>query len=288
MRKRKLTKKDEDIKSSEIVSTPSGRQYHINLAPGELAEYILLCGDPARAERTAELFTHIELERRNREFVTYTGNYDNMRISVISTGIGTDNIEITLIESFQITKEPTFIRIGSCGGLQPEMAVGDLVISTGAVRLENTSTYFVPDGYPAVANYEVVLALISAAEKLGYRYHVGLTASASGFYGAQGRKIPGLPLRYPKLQDEMAEYNVANFEMESSTLFILCNLKGVRASTVCAVYASRPHGTFISTKTKSRAERACILTGLEAFKILAQMDKMRKKRKKRYWYPAIV
>jgi uridine phosphorylase len=164
------------------------------------------------------------------------------------------------------------------------MNVGDLVISTGAVRLENTSTFFVTEGYPAVAHYETVLALVSAAEQLGYPYHIGLTASASGFYGAQGRKIPGIPLRNPGLQEEMAQANVANFEMESSTLFTLCTLKGVRAGTVCAVYASRPHDKFIDPELKSKAEEACIKTGLEAFKILDKMDRAKRARNNKYWH----
>jgi uridine phosphorylase len=153
------------------------------------------------------------------------------------------------------------------------------------VRLENTSTFFVPDGYPAVADYEVVLALISASEKLGYRYHVGITASASGFYGAQGRKIPGIPLRYPTLQEDMAECNVSNFEMESSTLFTLCTLKGFRASTVCAVYASRPHDKFIDPETKREAEQRCIDTGLEAFRLLREIDAIKRREGMRHWFP---
>jgi uridine phosphorylase len=279
---------EKDIVSAEIVKTEEGRQYHINLAPGEVAENILLCGEPARAQRTSKFFERIELKMQNREFLTYTGYYNGNKISVMSTGIGTDNIEIALIEIFQITQCPTIIRIGSCGALQPEIDVGDLVISTGAVRLENTSSFFVDNGYPAIAHYEVMLALITAAEKMGYKYHIGITASASGFYGAQGREIPGIPLQYPNLQDDLTKRNVANFEMESSTLFILAALKKIRAGTVCAVYANRPHNKFIKTSEKLIAEEKCIKTGLEAFTILNKMDAEKKTKKKKYWYPVIV
>jgi|Deesub1362B_J571_1020462.scaffolds.fasta_scaffold11023_2 uridine phosphorylase len=277
----------EEIVGAEVVSTKEGRQYHINLAPGELAEYIILVGDPARSHKTAKFFDQILLKRENREFITYTGLIDNIKVSVISTGIGTDNVEIVVIEASQIVKNPTFIRVGSCGGLQKHINCGDLVISTGAVRFENTSLYFVPEGYPAVASYEVVLALIEAAEKLGYPYHVGLTVTASGFYGAQGRKIPGFPLRFPNLVEELAERNVLNFEMESSTLFTLACVKGFRAGTVCAVYANRPKNEFIKPKEKEKAEENCIKTGIEAVKILAKMDKEKRKQGKKWWHISI-
>lgn len=274
------------MQSSEVVSDETGRQYHINLAPGELAEYVILVGDPERAVKASELLDDIRISQKNREFVTFTGKYKGMEVSIMSTGIGTDNVEIAMIEIFQIARNPSFIRVGSCGGLKEEMELGDLVISTGAVRLENTSLFFVHEGYPAVADYEVVLSLLSACESEDFTYHVGLTASASGFYGAQGRAIPGIPLRYPDLQEDMARMNVANFEMESSTLFTLASLKGLRASTVCAVYANRPRGTFIGPEIKKRAEKNCIIAGLEAFKILEKMDAEKRDRKLRYWLPA--
>jgi len=115
------------------VALPTGeRQYHIGLGPGELAEYILLPGDPDRTARIATRLDSIELERRNREFATVTGSYRGLRISVISTGIGTDNVEIVVAEVLAITERPTFIRVGSCGSLQPEIELGDLVSTTVA------------------------------------------------------------------------------------------------------------------------------------------------------------
>jgi uridine phosphorylase len=182
------------------VALPVGeRQYHIDLGPGELAEYLLLPGDPDRTTRIAQLLDDVELERRHREFASVTGTYRGQRVSIVSTGIGTDNVEIVMAEILAITERPTIIRVGSCGALQPEMNLGDLVISSGAVRLETTTSWFVHDGYPAVADYEAVVALIEAAERLGNRYHVGITATAPGFFGAQGRPIPQLPIRYPDL-----------------------------------------------------------------------------------------
>ena len=197
------------------------RQYHIDLAPGEIADYILLPGDPDRTAKVAARLDSVEIERRHREFASVTGSYRGRRISVISTGIGTDNMEIVVAEVLAINPRPTFIRIGSCGVLVDDIALGELVISTGAVRLEATTKYFVHEGYPAVADYVAVAALVEAANSLGHRAHLGITATAPGFYGAQGRPIPQLPIRFPELVAEMTRQGVVNFEMEASALLVL-------------------------------------------------------------------
>ena len=239
--------------SDRRIAIPAGeRQYHIGLGPGELAEYILLPGDPDRTSRIASRFESIELEHRHREFASATGRFRGQRVSVVSTGIGTDNVEIVVAEILAITERPTFIRVGSCGALQPEMGLGDLAISTGAVRLESTTSFFVHDGFPAVADYEAVAALIEAAERLGHRYHVGITATAPGFFGAQGRPIPQLPIRYPDLAEEMARQRVMNFEMEASALLVLATLARCRAGVVCAVYANRTTGEFVDGDHQGR------------------------------------
>jgi len=263
------------------------RQYHIELGPGELAEYILLPGDPDRTALLAALFESVELERRNREFASVTGRYRGQRMSVVSTGIGTDNVEIVVAEILAITERPTFIRIGSCGALQPEMSLGDLVITTGAVRLESTTSFFVHDGYPAIADYEAVVALIEAAERLGHRYHVGVTATAPGFYGAQGRPIPHLPIRYPDLAEDMTRQRVMNFEMEASALLVLASLARCRAGVVCAVYANRTTGDFVSGDIKDAAEAACVETGLEGLLVLADMDARKREARTDRWRPSL-
>jgi uridine phosphorylase len=134
--------------SSESVKTSRGNLYHIDLAQGDLANSILLCVDPTRARGIAGYFDEVTLERSSREILTITGSYKGCPISVIGTGIGQDNREIVFIEAIQLflKDRPTMIRVGSCGGLQPDVAVGDRIISSGAVRLENTSTYFVDEG----------------------------------------------------------------------------------------------------------------------------------------------
>jgi uridine phosphorylase len=270
------------------VALPTGeRQYHIGLAPGELAEYILLPGDPDRTARIAARLDDIELERRNREFASVTGTYRGQRISVVSTGIGTDNVEITVAEILAITERPTFVRVGSCGALQPEIELGDVIISTGAVRLESTTSFFVHDGYPAVADPQVTLALIEAADRLGHRAHVGITATAPGFFGAQGRPIPQLPIRYPDLAEELARQRVLNFEMEASALLILAGLARCRAGVICGVFAQRVTGTFVEGSAKERAEAACVETGLESLVILADMDRQQARAGADRWRPSL-
>jgi uridine phosphorylase len=274
--------------SDRRIAIPAGeRQYHIGLGPGELAEYILLPGDPDRTSRIASRLESIELEQRHREFATVTGRFRGERVSVVSTGIGTDNVEIVVAEILAITERPTFIRVGSCGALQPEMSLGDLAITTGAVRLESTTSFFVHDGYPAVADYEAVAALIEAAERLGHRYHVGITATAPGFFGAQGRPIPQLPIRYPDLAEDMARQRVINFEMEASALLVLASLGRCRAGVVCAVYANRTTGDFVSGDQKDAAEAACVETGLEGLLILADMDRQKREAGTDRWRPSL-
>jgi uridine phosphorylase len=270
------------------IAIPEGeRQYHIGLGPGDLAEYILLPGDPDRTARIATRLDSIELEHQHREFATVTGTFRGQRVSVVSTGIGTDNVEIVVAEILAITERPTFIRVGSCGALQPEMNLGDLAITTGAVRLESTTSFFVHDGYPAVADYEAVVALIEAAERLGHRYHVGVTATAPGFFGAQGRPIPQLPIRYPDLAEDMARQRVMNFEMEASALLVLATLAQCRAGVVCAVYANRTTGEFVGGSVQDAAEAAFIETGLESLLVLAEMDAQKRTASTDRWRPSL-
>jgi uridine phosphorylase len=261
--------------SAEIVKTAEGRQYHIGLAPDEVEPFCMLVGDPARATRVSKLFDSVRCERRSREFVAYTGSYRGIPLTVLATGIGCDNTEIAVIEYCQLVERPTFIRCGSSGALQPEIALGDLIISSGAVKLENTTSYFVPEGFPAVAHHEVLLALVEACAASGAPHHVGLTACASGFYGAQARKVPGFTPRFPELPQQMASMGVLNFEMETSALFVLSSLRGVRSGAVCAAYANRHVNRFIDADEKDRAEGRCITAGLGAIEVLHAMDRAR-------------
>lgn len=266
-----MTKKT--FQSAEVVATDEGRQYHIGLAPGEVAPFILVTGEPARARKVAKYFDEAKPEVANREYVTITGKYQGIPISVMATGMGPDNTEIAFIELAQIVKNPTIIRIGSCGGLRKGIELADLVISTGAVRMENTSTAYVLEGYPAVAHHECILALLEAAKRKNFPHHLGITATASGFYASQGRTVPGFTPRQPELPAMLDSMNVANMEMEASTWFTLGAYRGFRTGCVCAVYANRHANKFIDTETKDLAEKRCVELGLEAVTVLAAMDK---------------
>jgi uridine phosphorylase len=177
-----------------------------------------------------------------------------------------------LAEAMEITDAATFVRIGSSGALQPEIGLGDLIVSTGAVRLENTTDFYVHPGFPALAHRDVVWALEQACRDLGYSYHVGLTATASGFYAPQGRAMRTLPVRYPELAEELRRQRVANLEMESSALFVLAHLAGLRSGTFCAAYAQRTDGTFLEGAAKEAAEARCIDAGLAGIHLLWQVD----------------
>lgn len=270
-----------------LISLPaSDRQYHVDLAPGEVAEYILLPGDLARTDRIASLLDEVEIERQHREFSSVTGKHRGVRLTVVSTGIGSDNVEIVIAELLAITHQPTFIRIGSCGTLREDIPLGDLVVTSGAVRLENTTSFYVEDGYPAVADHTAVLALLEAAHRTGHTAHLGLTATAPGFFGAQGRPIPQLPIRYPDLAERMARQRIVNFEMEASAVLTLAALAGCRAGVVCTVFAQRTTGAFVTPEQKDRAEAGLIDTGLEALHVLAEMDEQLAATGEKHWRPS--
>jgi uridine phosphorylase len=265
------------------------RQYHIGLRPGEVAPSILLVGDPTRARRVVEAhFESFGDPVCEREFVTYTGVYRGRPMSVMGTGMGAANTEIAVIELCQCFDDPTkiaIVRSGSCGGLQPHLGLGDLVITQAAYRLEETTLAFVGPGYPAAAHPEAVIALLWAAEDAGARNHLGVTATAPGFYGAQGREQPGFPPRDGKVEVTLARQGVTNLEMETSALLTLATLRGFRAGAVCAVYANRVHNTFIDHDDKGPAETRCVEVALRALDRLAQLAELRGDRP--CWHPGV-
>jgi len=265
----------------------SDRQYHIDLASGEVADYILLPGDPGRTDHIAEMLDDVEVHRRHREFNSVTGTHKGLRISVIATGIGTDNVEIVMAEVLAVaTSKPTFIRIGSSGVLRDDINLGELVVTTGAVRLESTTRFYVDEAFPAVADYAVVAALIEAASRAGVPAHVGITATSSSFYAGQGRPHPQLQPRYPDLADQMARQGVVNFEMEASAVLILAGMAGCRAGVVCTAFAQRTQGVAVVGDQKASAEAGLIDTGLEALHVLAEMDAQQARSGEKHWRPS--
>ncbi|NCG55595.1 MAG: uridine phosphorylase [Proteobacteria bacterium] len=239
-------------------------QYHIGLKSGDVSPRILLAGDPERVRRSSQQLDNIRGEWSCREYLTVTGNWKGTEVSLMATGMGASNIEIALVELSKIVDNPILIRAGSCGGIDDNIQLGDLVISWGAVRMENTSTTFVPEGYPAVAHPEVIMKLQEAARQLGAPTHLGITATAPGFYGAQGRHEPGFPPRNPHVIEELAAIGVANMEMEASTLFTLSSMQRWRAGCVCTVFGRRQQDQFLEKSEKPALEDRCVTVALDA------------------------
>ena len=158
------------------------RQYHIQVAKGEVGRYVIMPGDPGRCEKIAEYLENPVLVASNREFTTYTGMLDGEKVSVTSTGIGGPSAAIAMEELVRCGAD-TFVRIGTCGGMQPEVKSGDIVIATGSIRMEGTSKEYAPIEYPAVASLEVTNALVQAAKEDGCTWHTGVVQSKDAFYG---------------------------------------------------------------------------------------------------------
>lgn len=252
------------LKNANHIVSDTGEEYHIQCKKGDLAEHIILVGSPERSLMISRYFNSISFSAKHREFHTYTGIYKNCPISVMSTGIGPASMEIALIESSQVTDNPTYIRCGSSGAMQTHIKPGDLVVSQASMRMEDTTSYFVPMAFPAVANHGVTRALMQEASKLSLTHHLGITASTSGFYGAQNRTVAGLPQNRSFTAEQLQSWNIANCEMETSTLFTLAYLKGLKAGAVCAIYANRINNTFANEDTKVQVETNCISLTLNA------------------------
>ena len=150
-----------------------GTQYHIGLKEGDVGEYVILPGDPKRCAKIAAYFDDARLVADRREYTTYTGYLNGVKVSVTSTGIGGPSAAIALEELVKVGAKK-FIRVGTCGGMDIDVKSGDLVIATGAIRMEGTSKEYAPIEFPAVADYDIVTSLINAAKKLNQNYHVGV------------------------------------------------------------------------------------------------------------------
>jgi uridine phosphorylase len=272
---------DADRTASEDPN--DGEQYHLEVEPGDVADSVLLPGNPERVRTIAGVWDDAEVVGDHREYRTATGTYDGVPVSVTSTGIGSPSAGIAVEELARVGAD-TLVRVGSCGAIREEAAVGDLVITTGAVRAEGTSEEYVREDYPAVADHEVVSALVTAAERVGYDYHLGLTASTDSFYAGQGR--PGFggfrAAGSEDLVEDLRAVNVCNFEMEAAAILTLANVYGLRAGAVCTVYANRVTGEFRAVDDRRAAEVAS-----EAVSVLAAMDERAAVADAGRWHPGL-
>jgi uridine phosphorylase len=260
---------------SPIPKNAQGRFYHIDCLPGELAPYILTCGDPDRAQRIARLFDRVKMRRKNREFLTCTGSYKNIPVSVMATGIGAPATAIAMVEAANCVNPVTFIRIGTCGALQRDINVGDLVITESAWCLEGTTASYIPEDFVPQAAPPIVAALTDAADSLKMPHHVGLTCTTADFYAGQGRAAPGFPAPAPEYLQALTKSGVLNMEMEMAVYLALAAVSTyeIRAGGACLVLDNRESAQgFSSVKDKRRGEGRLIKVGLRALEILAKSD----------------
>lgn len=249
----------------------SGKQYHIQLKYGDVGRYVILPGDPKRCAKIAQYFGDARLVAENREFVTYTGFLDEVMVSVTSTGIGGPSAAIALEELSRCGAD-TFIRVGTCGGMQEEVKGGDLVIANGAIRMEGTSKEYAPIEFPAVPDTHVMNALIQAAEEESARYHVGVVQCKDSFYGQHDPESK--PVGYELLSkwEAWLRCGCLASEMESAALFVVGSCLKVKVGSILLAVANQErekmglsniqvHDTQLAIKVAVNAIRKLIKKG---------------------------
>ena len=250
----------------------SGKQYHTGVGPGDIGEYVILPGDPKRCAKIAEHFENAKLVADVREFVTYTGTLDGVKVSVTSTGIGGPSASIAIDE---LTKAgaKTFIRVGTGGGMQENVLGGDVVIATGAVRMEGTSREFAPIEYPAVPDFTATNALVTSAKKLGIRFHTGVVQCKDSFFGQHEPEI--MPVSY-ELENKWQAWlrmGCLASEMESAALFIAGSFLRVRVASCFLVVANQERAKKGLPNQQAHDTEMAIKTAVGAIRELIKQDK---------------
>jgi uridine phosphorylase len=272
------------LSEADLILNQDGSIYHLRLRPGDLADTVLLVGDPKRVSQISRHFDKVEIRRNNREFITHTGFIGSDRITVMSTGIGPDNIDIVmneidaLVNVDFITREEkdnkkklAIIRMGTSGSIQPGISTGSMVLATHGLGLDGSLSYYKdiervsepqlqeqfiqqsgwPEFLPAP---HIIEADPGVTGMLDHGAHKGIMASAAGFYAPQGRKIR-LGLAFPGMLSRIAVFEstglrVLNFEMETATIYGLARLLGHRAASICVILANRIEGTYTRNSRK--------------------------------------
>lgn len=216
----------------------NGKQYHTQVGEGDVGRYVILPGDPKRCVKIARYFDDPKFVADSREYITYTGYLDGEKVSVTSTGIGGPSASIAMEELVKVGAD-TFIRIGTCGGMQTDVLSGDTVIATGAIRMEGTSKEYAPIEWPAVANIEVVNALIASARDMKTPFHCGVVECKDSFYGQHDPD--SMPVGY-ELKDKWEAWKKLGClasEMESAALFTVAAARKVRCGSCFLVVANQ-------------------------------------------------
>ncbi len=252
-------------------SEGTGKLYHIQVAPGEVGRYVILPGDPKRCEKIAQYFDNPVLIADNREYVTYTGTLDGVKVSVTSTGIGGPSAAIAM-EELKRCGADTFLRVGTCGGMQLEVKGGDLVIATGAIRAEGTSKEYAPVEYPAVADFDIALAMRQAAASLGFTAHLGVVQCKDSFYGQHEPEVK--PVSYELLNkwEAWIRCGCLASEMESAALFVVGSCLKVRVGTVLLTIANQERAKAGLENEQVHDTSGAIRTAVEAIRLLIKQD----------------
>ena len=253
-------------------SEDPNRQYHIQVAPGEVGKYVILPGDPKRCKKIAEHLDDAKLVADSREFVTYTGTLNGVKVSVTSTGIGGPSAAIALEELVKAGAD-TFIRVGTSGGIDLSVKSGDLVIATGAVRMEGTSKEYAPVEFPAVSDFHITNALVEAAENLKFPYHVGVVECKDSFYGQHAPQTK--PVGYELLNkwNAWVQCGCLASEMESAALFVVASYRKVRIGTVLLTMANQERAKKGLDNPVVHDTEAPIRTAVEALRILIRKER---------------
>ena len=252
-------------------SEGSGKQYHTGVGKGDVGRYVFLPGDPKRCAKIAKYFDQPVKVGDSREFVTYTGYLNGVKVSVTSTGVGGPSASIAM-EELVACGADTFIRVGTCGGMDMNVQSGDLVIATGAIRMEGTSKEYAPIEYPAVADLDMVNALVEGAKRVNASYHTGVVECKDAFYG-QHR-----PETLPNGQDLLRKWNAwlgmgcKASEMESAALFIVAGYLHVRCGTTLLVVANQEREKQGLPNPQVHDTDLAIRSAIEAVKYLIEID----------------
>lgn len=247
-------------------------QYHINMKEGDVGKYVILPGDPKRCKKIAEHFDNPILVSDHREYVTYTGYIDGEKVSVTSTGIGGPSAAIALEELSNIGAD-TFIRVGTSGGMKIDVKGGDIVIASGAIRMDGTAREYAPVEFPAVANYEVMNALVKASKKLGKRTHVGVVQCKDSYYGQHEPETKPVGYELINKWDAWLKLGTLVSEMESATLFIVGAYRKVRVGSVLNVVANQERRKLGMDDPMNHDTEGGIKVAIEAIRNLIKEDK---------------
>lgn len=247
-------------------------EFHLKIKPGDIGSYVILPGDPGRCRQIAAYLDNPQKIAENREFTTYTGILDGVKVSVVSTGIGGPSAAIALEELIHCGAH-TFIRVGTSGGMQPEVLGGDLVIATGAVRMDGTGTEYAPIEYPATAHFDVVQALQQAAVQSGHRFHIGVVQCKDSFYGQHEPENMPVSAVLKQKWDAWLGCGALASEMESATLFIVAAVRRVRIGSVLLVLGNQTRRAMGLEDIQVHDTTRCIETAVAAMRLLIAADK---------------